>query len=74
MTCPKCGDDLKALYFGVSSAVGVECVVCKTRWASPRVQKLADDLREHMHRQMQSLVRHMEFDVSCVQMEDRADV
>jgi hypothetical protein len=74
MRCPKCGDDLVALYLGTSSAIGVECVVCKTRWASPRVQTIADDLREHMHRQLQGIIRYMDFDANCVEMLEKPDV
>jgi Zn ribbon nucleic-acid-binding protein len=74
MRCPKCGDELAVLYLGTSSAVGVECVVCKTRWASARVQTIADDLREHMHRQLQGIVRYMDFGASCVEMTEKPDV
>lgn len=74
MRCPKCGDDLKALYIGTSSAVGIECVVCKTRWANARVQRIADDLREHMYGQLQMIVKHMDFDKACVEMQERTDV
>ena len=74
MRCPKCGDDLKVLYLGTSTAVGVECVVCKRKWASARVQTISDDLREHLHRQLQGIVRHMDFDASCVDMTEKPDV
>lgn len=74
MRCPKCGDDLKVLYLGTSSAVGVECIVCRRKWASPRVQTISDDLREHLHRQLQGIVRYMDFDASCVEMTERSDV
>lgn len=74
MRCPKCGDDLKVLYLGTSSAVGLECIVCKTKWANARVQQISDDLREHMHRQLQGIVKYMDFDKSCVEMQERTDV
>lgn len=74
MRCPKCGDNLKALYIGTSSAIGIECVICKTRWANARVQTIADDLREHMYGQLQMIVKHMDFDSSCLEMKERADV
>lgn len=69
MTCPKCGDALKVLYLGTSSAVGVECMICKTRWSSTRVQSIADDLRERTHYQLEGIVKYMDFDASCVEME-----
>lgn len=74
MKCPKCSADLKVLYLGTSSAIGVECITCKRRWASPRVQTIADDLREHMHRQLQGIVTYMDLDASCVEMMERSDV
>ena len=74
MRCPKCGDALKVLYLGTSTAVGVECVVCKRKWASARVQTISDDLREHLHRQLQGIIRYMDFDASCVDMTEKPDV
>lgn len=74
MRCPRCGDDLKVLYVGTSTGVGIECVVCKTKWANPRVQRIADELREHMYGQLQMIVKHMDFDKSCVEMQERGDV
>lgn len=74
MRCPKCGEELTVMYLGTSTAVGVECVVCKIKWASARVQIISDDLREHMHRQLQGIVRYMDFDATCVEMQERSDV
>ena len=74
MKCPDCHADLTVMYLGTSTAVGVECIGCRTKWASPRVQRIADELREHMYRQLHGIVRHMDFDATCVRMEDRADV
>jgi formate dehydrogenase maturation protein FdhE len=68
MKCPKCGDDLKVLYIGTSTATGIECVICKTRWASARVQAISDDLRERTHYQLSGIVKYMDFDSTCVEM------
>jgi hypothetical protein len=46
----------------------VQCLPCKRQWTSERVENIADDLRFHMDKQMQSIVSHMDFSDDCLEV------
>jgi Zn ribbon nucleic-acid-binding protein len=74
MRCPACGDDLK-IYFTISGSVtGIECVPCRRKWGNERVNRISMDLREHMIHQLQMIVKYMDFDSGCVEVEEKPDV
>ena len=65
MRCPKCEKELSPLFAPEKMLIGVECPPCNAQWISERIERIGDDLRESMYRQLANIVRHMDFSEDC---------
>jgi hypothetical protein len=68
MKCPDCKGALVPYYGPERVVIGVECTPCKRQWTSERVERIGDDLRESMYRQITNIVKHMDFSTDCIEV------
>jgi len=73
MDCPDCKQRVD-LRFSDARVIGIACPRCHKRWSSERVTEIFDHCHDQMIRQIKGIVNHMDFDASCVEMTEKADV
>ena len=70
MNCPDCMERMDVVITGPR----VECAACKRSWHSPRLDEVLNHMTDQMTRHFKGIVNHMDFDASCVETTEKADV